>query len=297
MTIKFESFFKFDNPEKIKVKFNMTSGRGGDRAWDNLQEDDGNYQRNDNKWYNMNAHRSETGQSNNNLEHYEYVLAFAQYYPYGHEFYIFGGLYKKTGIRSNDKYELELQDDYKEYRKRLIIKLEKPIGRNIYLLKFKTVCDNMNVVIYEIRPEGKLSVFPGYNNVRLTHKELQSIINDREMEWKNALSVVKGVYCITDTLTGKIYIGSAYGNTNGIWQRWSSYANIKNLTGGNKYFELLKKECESYIIDNFQYSILEIMDFKTDKNEIIRREEYWKKVFKSVEFGMNEARKNVDEYL
>ena len=39
------------------------------------------------------------------------------------------------------------------------------------------------------------------------------------------------------------------------------------------------------------------MDFKTDKNEIIRREEYWKKVFKSVEYGMNEARKNVDEYL
>ena len=117
------------------------------------------------------------------------------------------------------------------------------------------------------------------------------------MEWKNALSVVKGVYCITDTSTGKIYIGSAYGNTNGIWQRWSSYANIKNLTGGNKYFELLKKECESYIIDNFQYSILEIMDFKTDKNEIIHREEYWKKVFKSVEFGMNEARKKVDEYL
>ena len=36
------------------------------------------------------------------------------------------------------------------------------------------------------------------------------------------------------------------------------------------------------------------MDFKTDKNEIIQREEYWKKVFKSVEFGMNEAdRKSV----
>ena len=204
MTIKFESFFKFEHPEKIKVKFNMTSGRGGDRAWDNLRDDDGNYQRNDNKWYNMNAHRSETGQSNNNLEHYEYVLSFAQYYPYGHEFYIFGGLYKKTGIRSNDKYELELQDDYIEYRNRLIIKLEKSIGRNLYLVKFKTVCNKMNAVIYEIRPEGKLSVFPGYNNVRLTHKELQSIINGKEMEWKNALSVVKGVYCITDTSTGKI---------------------------------------------------------------------------------------------
>ncbi len=292
MKIKFESFFKFDNPEKIKIKFNMTSGRGGDRAWDNLQDEEKS-----NNWYNMIAHKSEKGQANNNLENYDYVLTFAQYYPYGPEFFIFGGLYKKTGIRSSDKYELELQDDYKEYRKRLIIKLEKPIGRDIYARKFKNVCETMHAVIYEIRPEEKLSVFPGYNNVRLMHKDLQTIINNEDIEWKNALSVVKGVYCITDTSTGKIYIGSAYGNTNGIWQRWSSYANIKNLTGGNKYFELLKKEFESYIIDNFQYSILEIMDFKTDKNEIIQREEYWKKVFKSVEFGMNEARKKVDEYL
>ena len=43
-------------------------------------------------------------------------------YPYRSEIFIFGGLYKKTSIRSNDKYELELHDDYKEYRRRLIIK-------------------------------------------------------------------------------------------------------------------------------------------------------------------------------
>ena len=36
------------------------------------------------------------------LENYDYVLTFPQYYPYGPEFFIFGGLYKKTGIRSND---------------------------------------------------------------------------------------------------------------------------------------------------------------------------------------------------
>ena len=292
MKIKFESFFKFENVEKIKVKFNMISGRGGNRAWDNLLNEEKS-----NDWYNMIAHRSEVGQANNNLENYDYVLCFAQYYPYGPEFFIFGGLYKKTGIKSVDKYGLELQDNYQEYRKRLIIKLEKPIGRDVYARKFKNVCETMNAVIYEIRPEGKLSVFPGYNNVKLLHKDLQKIINNDDIEWKNALSVVKGVYCITDISTGKIYIGSAYGNVNGIWQRWSSYANIKNLTGGNKYFELLKKECESYIIDNFQYSILEIMDFKTDKNEIIRREEHWKRVFKSVEFGMNEVRKDAEKYL
>ena len=290
MKINFESFFKFENSENIKVKFNMTSGRGGNRAWDNLQDE-----LNNNNWYNMIAHKSESGQGNNNLDNYEYVLCFAQYYPYGPEFFIFGGLYKKTGIRSKDKYELILQDDYKEYRKRLIIKLENPIGRNAYARKFKTVCETMNVVVYEIKPEKNLLSFPGYNNVILMHKDLQRIIRNDEIEWKNTLSVVKGVYCITDISTGKIYIGSAYGNSNGIWQRWSTYANVKNLTGGNKYFELLKKENSSYIIDNFQYSILEIMDFKTTDQEIIHREEHWKKVFKSVEFGMNENRKNEDQ--
>lgn len=53
----------------------------------NLQDEE-----NSNNLYNMIAHRSEKGQANNNLENYDYVLTFAQYHPYGPEFFIFGGL-------------------------------------------------------------------------------------------------------------------------------------------------------------------------------------------------------------
>ena len=98
---------------------------------------------------------------------------------------------------------------------------------------------------------------------------------------------MKGVYCITDSSTGKIYIGSASGDAEGIWQRWSQYADVNNLTGGNKTFEELKKQDNEYIMKNFTYSILEIFDMRTKRDVIIQREEHWKRVFQSVKYGMN----------
>ncbi len=282
MEISFKTFFDKIDVDKTKVKFNMTSGKGGSRAWNNLQDEDKN-----DEWYNMCAHRSLKGQASNNLDHYDYVLAFAQYYPYGPEYYIFGGLYKKIGLRSEDKYELELVHDYEEYRKRLIIRLGAPIGRDVYSRKFENVCDNLKAIIYEIVPEKNLTKFPGYSNFVLTHENLQRIVNNEESEWRDALSRVKGVYCITDMSNGKLYIGSAYGKYAGIWERWKSYASINNLTGGNKYFEELKEKDDKYIIQNFTYSILEIMDPKASDEEVIARENHWKDVFKSKEYGMN----------
>ena len=58
---------------------------------------------------------------NNNFTH-------AQYYPYGPNYFIFGGLYKIEKITpevwKTVGYKLTLLDKFKEYRKRLIIKLE-----------------------------------------------------------------------------------------------------------------------------------------------------------------------------
>ena len=99
---------------------------------------------------------------------------------------------------------------------------------------------------------------------------------------------IKAVYVITDTKTGKLYIGSASGNSQGLWQRWECYADFKDLTGENKEFEVLVKENgENYIANNFKYSILEIFDTKTKQEYILERENYWKKVFETKKFGMN----------
>lgn len=280
--IKFEDFFKVPDESATKVKFNMNKGDVTKPAWDLLLEDKP-------EWIEMNAYK--TKQANNNLNKAKYLLAFAQYYPYGPNYYIFGGMYKVEIIDENIEndigYNLTLMDDYKEYIKRLIIKLERPIGWDIYNKKYESVQKSLNPEIYELAPSTKLGTFPGYNSVKLSHKDLQRIVNNDEPSWKNALSNVKGIYVITDKSTGKLYIGSASGNAEGIWQRWSNYADIKNLTGGNKFFEKLKDTDCQYIIDNFSYSILEIFDMRTKQEDILNRENFWKDVLKTREFGMN----------
>ena len=279
--IKFEDFFQVEFPDKTKVKYNMNAGNVELPAWDYLRDDD-------HEWVNMNAHKKQ--QANNNLNHADYLLAFAQYYPYGVNYYIFGGMYKVEKIIpevfNGVGYKLTLMDDYIDYRKRLIIRLEKPVGRNNYNRRYVNVQHTLNPEVYELAPSTKLGAFPGYNNVLLSHKDLQVIAKMAAPEWKMALSSVKGVYCITDTSTGQLYIGSASGE-GGIWQRWAAYGNVKNLTGGNKTFEELKNRGADYIIDNFTYSILEIFDMRTKREDIIKREEYWKRVFQTVNCGMN----------
>ena len=281
--IKFENFIIAPDAKKTKVKFNMNAGDWNKRAWDLLLEDDP-------EWINMN--RWKTKQSNNNLNNSDYLIALAQYYPYGSEYFIFGGLFKVKKIEPevfhDFGYDLTLMEEYKEYIKRLIIKIEKPIGRDLYNRKYESLQEQLNPEIYELAPGTKLGHFPGYQNVSLKHSELRQIIARNEPSWKLALSNVKGIYVITDISNGKLYIGSASGNYGGIWQRWSGYADVNNLTGGNKGFvELLESKGDKHIMDNFKYSIIEIFDTKTKVETVIERENYWKKVFNTRAHGMN----------
>lgn len=284
--LKFEDFFPVEFPDKTKVKFNMNAGDANLRAWDYLVNGE-----EDPDWVGMNSWKAR--QANNNLNRADYLLAFAQYYPYGPQYYIFGGMYRVEKILPEvfdaRGYRLTLMPDYADYRKRLIVRLARPIGRDVYNKPYANVQRDFNPEVYELAPATKLGAFPGYNHVLLTHKELQTIIKMEAPEWRNALSSVKGIYCITDKSTGHLYIGSASGDGGGIWQRWSAYADVSNLTGGNKTFEELKKSGADYIIDNFTYSILEIFDMRTKREDILHREEYWKRVFQTVKYGMNNA--------
>ncbi|ATQ60518.1 GIY-YIG nuclease family protein [Staphylococcus epidermidis] len=282
--IELNKFIKVPDLNKTKIKFNMNAGNAEIKAWDLLFKED------ETEWEQINAWK--TKHPNNNLNHADYLLAFAQYYPYGPEYFIFGGLYKikkiEPEVYDEVGYELTLMEDYKEYRKRLIVKLKKPIGRDLYNRLYKNIQDTLEPEVYEIAPNTKLGHFPGYQNVTLSHPQMQQIILRNEPSWKQALMNVKGVYVITDLSNGKLYIGSASGNTDGIWQRWSDYANIENLTGGNKLLNEIKLDKgKDYIINNFQYSILEIFDTKTKADTIINRENYWKNVFCTRKYGMN----------
>lgn len=282
--LSFEALFDVPNPGKTKVKFNMNAGDVSKPALDILMNEE-----DESRWIGLNAWKSR--QANNNLNKADYLLAFAQYHPYGPEYYIFGGMYrvrmKEPEVMDAEGYELELMDEYRDFRRRLIIKLSRPIGRAIYNKPFSSVLRDFKPEVFELAPSTKLGPFPGYNSIVLTHRQLQTIFRMEAPDWKKALSVVKGVYCITNRENGRIYIGSASGEGGGIWQRWSAYADVNDLTGGNKAFADFKKDNAGYIINNFTYAVLEVFDMKTKADVITRRERFWKHVFDSVKNGMN----------
>lgn len=283
--IKFTDFLPVPVPSRTKVKFNIRDGAQGVPAWDLLLQDD------QEPWLNMTRYRAEKN-SNNNLDGVDYVLAFAQYPLYGPNFFVFGGLFATEvilpKINKGSGYRLTPLPEHSEYIRRLIVRFDMPLGQS-YLRWYESLRDSVaNPIIYELAPDTKLGAFPGYQNVLLRHSEMQLIVRNAEPSWRNALSNVKAVYVITDTSNGHLYVGSASGEGGGLWQRWTSYANVRQLTGGNIKLEtLLAERGAEHIVKNFQYSILEIFDKKTRDDTILQREEFWKNALDSRRNGMN----------
>ncbi|KXT84482.1 hypothetical protein SORDD14_00041 [Streptococcus oralis] len=139
----------------------------------------------------------------------------------------------------------------------------------------------------------KFSTFPGYENISFSYQELKKNWTNRA--WREQLSAVYGVYVITDRKTGKLYIGSAYGDM-GIYGRWSTYLSEgydKTEVEDNKYpnkrlLEIVEKHGIDYVKQYFQYSLLEIFPKnEVGKQKALEREKYWKSVLKSREHGYN----------
>lgn len=323
--ITFQDIFKLED-KKVKIKFNTRNDTeftdGSTSAHELLTaycEDE--YSKLADRWLEMLEWR-EPSNHNHNLDDCDYLLAFAQYPQYGTNCYIFGGLYKISF--SNEKigkdykgrgYKLKREDSYSEYINRLVLKFEKSIGRT-YTRTYKNIMEmEKKPEILAILPlnEG-IGPFVGYNETYLTHAQLQKIANADAPDWRQALSNIKAVYCITDTSNGKLYIGSANSQNSiytmkkgsdqtetlkGLWGRWRYYANENDLTGGNEYFndivngrdESIKKEIaedgREHIKKYFTYAILEIFDIRTADSVVLARESFWKKVFQSRKFGMN----------
>ena len=88
-------------------------------------------------------------------------------------------------------------------------------------------------------------ILSGFEDIDLSFEELETIVRHGRVDWMAPLSNVKGIYLISDTVTGKRYVGSAYGDQ-GIWSRWSAY--VATGHGGNpELFGLSAVTQRSYI--------------------------------------------------
>ena len=286
--IKFTDFIKDFTEGKdlsrIKVKFHKNADfcSGEKDTTQYLFEDD---ESKESVWTILNSWRgnSKNKETSSLLDYCDYLITFSQYNLYGSDFYIFGGIYEIKKIfpekYGKNGYDIKLLKDYKEYRKRLIVKFK--TGR-VFERWYLSLQDD-DIEIFELFPDIASEKFNGYQNVSIIYKNLKIALNDPT--WIGALKNVKAIYVITDISNGKLYIGSACGN-DGLFGRWSDY--INNLTGGNQEFEDIKKiNGEDYIKKNFKYSIVEIFDTKTKQEYILERENYWKNVFETKKFGMN----------
>ncbi|MEK5214599.1 GIY-YIG nuclease family protein [Psychrobacillus sp. FSL H8-0487] len=128
-------------------------------------------------------------------------------------------------------------------------------------------------------------VFPGYENVLLTHNELKQIMDNRQTygDWHIALSSINAIYAITDLSNGKIYIGSSY-NKNGLLGRWSEYAT--SIHGGNEAFKRLNAQNSTAHL-YFQYSILKVLPKDITALEAVEVENVFKRKLQTISFGYN----------
>ena len=203
--------------------------------------------------------------------------------------WLFAGIYTVDGFRERKKGD----STWFEYATEEVQGLEHLTGRAVVTFRKRFRASYLRgeryadqLIVSEIRDQ-RMSVgdFPGYNSVLLSYPLLRTIIRENLPSWRSALCNVSGVYVITDTRTGKLYVGSAYGGE-GIWQRWQAYA--KTGHGGNKELKALLQEKGQDYVQCLQLSVLEVCDLNASKDYVISREVHWKDVLRSREFGYND---------
>ncbi|WP_455670669.1 GIY-YIG nuclease family protein [Phocaeicola faecalis] len=192
----------------------------------------------------------------------------------------FIGVYKideKQALPDSYKYFMSEVSGYEDLKERVIIRWENAISWNQWIKN--------EMEVLEISPGLHYKRFTDYFDLILDFKELQEIVVENYKDWKIVLSAIKGIYLITDKNTGKLYVGSAYGE-DGIWGRWKEYV-ATNGHGGNKSLKSLLDEDWEYACKYFQFSILMLLPKTVTADEAVRKEQLFKTKLGSNSFGLN----------
>jgi hypothetical protein len=207
----------------------------------------------------------------------------------------FIGVYKILGVQEKSDYDPDsLTDGRYIYKMEEVEKFEG--FKSFEDLRERVIIDwgkstlawhqwiNNEKEVVQIHPGLHYKQFTDYFSFILDFYELKEIISNEYADWKKTLSATKGVYLISDTKTGKLYVGSAYG-ANGIWGRWNEYVNT-NGHGGNKTLKELMKQDENYA-RNFRFSILMLLPSTVTNKEAIEKEQLFKRKLGTNAFGLN----------
>ena len=202
----------------------------------------------------------------------------------------FVGVFKVVDVKNNDDneisisgskygffYELDEISGFDDLKERAII--DWGLGTRSWVQWLK-----MEKEIVEIQPGLHYKQFTDYFDFILDFAELQEIVSNQYKDWKRMLSATKGIYLISDTKTGKLYVGSAYGEE-GIWGRWKTYAKTKGH-GNNKTLKELVAADKNYG-NHFKFSILMLLPSTTTADQAIKKEKLFKNKLGTNSFGLN----------
>lgn len=268
-TIKLNDILKIENLKNVKIRFNLMFADN----WNPIEM----FKNNETatilrgQYWNYNKNKS--------FKEGQITLGFMRIKSNENFWLLFhiGKVTKDLNVFNGIGYEYEILSEYEKYFGRLIIKF-KNTSQNM-IRNAESVINDCEVE--QILPDTfDNDIFPGYDKVNISWGEMARVIE--KDTWKTALQNQKGVYLITDISNGKKYVGSAYGE-NMILGRWKSY--LKTGNGGNVGLKNLEFD---HIKENFRYSILDIYKSTTNDQEIIERENWWKEVLQSRQFGYNE---------
>lgn len=187
----------------------------------------------------------------------------------------FWSVLENRGEISNDgnlrTFDLVASDHLADLRNRLVIGWRSP---RAWRLNGTTAGGYPVLEIADAEPVP----FPGFDRLALDYTELQAVLREqRYASWRTALASVVGVYLITDTRDGRLYVGKAQGADN-IRQRWGAYA--ANGHGGNVELRGLDPK-------TFRFSLLRVFDPTTPSQVVDATESHFKFTLDTRRHGLN----------
>ncbi|WP_170401490.1 GIY-YIG nuclease family protein [Ruegeria arenilitoris] len=257
MTIRLQDIFPIENQTEYKIHF---------ARWNQHVQPLEVFARDRGEWHGWQEYWPGRNEFNRPK-----IFSLIQYF-HEPDIWLFGGIYRVTA-RHADRYEVELTNEFEAFIGRLKLfygyraRTTRPVLERHY----------QNFEVQEVLREaysGRL--FPGFDNIDLSHDELRTVVRNNREDWRAALENVKGIYLITDTHSGRRYVGSAYGDQ-GIWSRWRAY--IDTGHGGNVELRaLVRREGMEYCREHFRFALLEYRSERTPDDTIIARETFWKQI-------------------